>query len=69
MQYEQERMRLEREITHPKSENILGVYKIKTHTITGLCSTTHKIYAIYEYPQVSLQDEIIARRKENKQFE
>ena len=62
-QYEKERSRFEAEISCPTCENILNVHKIKTHTISGLCSTTHKIYAIFEYPQVTLADEIAARRK------
>lgn len=52
-----------------KFENVLSVVKIKTHTIHGLCSITHKILVIYEYPQVTLLDQIIARQKEEKRFD
>lgn len=47
----------------------MSVSKIKTHTIHGLCSTTFKIFVIYEYPRVTLQDEILARQKEEKRFD
>lgn len=63
LQYEQERYKYERQMGEGEMENVLSVSKIKTHTIHGLCSTTFKIYVIYEYPQVTLLDEIMARQK------
>jgi hypothetical protein len=38
-------------------------------TVSGLCSTSHKIYAIYEYPEVTLYEEIQARQREHKIFD
>lgn len=69
LQFEQERHRLEKEIEAGIQDTVLSVVKIKSHTIHGLCSTTHKLYAIYEYPQVTLHDEIQARQKEEKRFD
>lgn len=37
--------------------------------MNNFCSTSYKIYAIYEYPQVTLSEEILARQKEAKYFE
>jgi hypothetical protein len=54
--YDQERSKYEMEIEGGIAENVLSVTKIKTHTIHGLCSTSFKIYVVYEYPQVTLQD-------------
>jgi hypothetical protein len=48
---------------------VLGVVRVRTHTFHGLCSTSHKVMAVYEYPQVTLQDEIVARQKEEKRFD
>ncbi len=43
--------------------------KVRAHSFHGLCSTSHKVLALYEYPQVTLQDEIAARLKEEKRFD
>ena len=33
------------------------------------CSNTYKIYVLYEYPELTLRDEIEVRAKEGKHFE
>jgi hypothetical protein len=66
--FEKERTRLETEAGTP-SDHVLTVVKVRAHTFHGLCSTSHKVMAVYEYPQVTLQDEIAARLKEEKRFD
>jgi hypothetical protein len=34
----------------------------------NLCSTSYKIYALFDYPEITLNDEINARRREGKHF-
>jgi hypothetical protein len=35
----------------------------------NFCSTCFKVYALFEYPQVTLREEIVARQREQKAFE
>lgn len=43
--------------------------RVESKIFSSFCSTTYKIYAVFEYPQVTLREEILARQKENKTFE
>ena len=50
-------------------EYIVSPVKVESKVFSSFCSTSYKVYAIFEYPQVTLREEIIARQKENKSFE
>lgn len=43
--------------------------KVFNKEFNNLCATTFKIYVVYEYPSVTLQEEIAARKKEDKYFD
>ena len=47
----------------------MGPVRVEAATFKNLCSTNYKVYALFEYPQVTLKDEILARRQESKSFE
>lgn len=60
---DQAKHKFQKEIEHGQQDNILSLIKFKLVTLSGLCSTSHKIYAIYEYPEVTLHEEIQARQR------
>ena len=46
----------------PHSENILNLVKIWAKEFRNFCSDSYKIYAVYEFPEITLQAEIQSRR-------
>ena len=50
-------------------EYIVSPVRVQSKVFNNFCSTSFKIYAIFEYPQVTLREEILARCKESKNFE
>lgn len=57
------------QIKQGPKEYIVSPVKVESRVFNSFCSTSYKIYAIFEYPQVTLREEILARQKENKNFE
>ena len=52
-----------------QSENSLKLIKLWTEEYSGVCSSVFKIFPMYEFSQVTLQDEIQARLNDRKVFE
>lgn len=50
-------------------EYIVSVVRAEGKTFHNFCSTCFKVYALFEYPQVTLREEIVARQREQKAFE
>lgn len=50
-------------------ENLLNVVEVDGRVKTNFCSGTYKLYIIYEYPTITLQEEIQARVKESRFFD
>jgi len=44
-------------------ENLLNIVEVEGRVKTNFCSGTYKLYIIYEYPTITLQEEIQARVK------
>jgi hypothetical protein len=44
-------------------ENLLNLVEVEGRVKTNFCSGTYKLYIIYEYPTITLQEEILARVK------
>ena len=51
------------------NENLLSLVKVTGKEFNNFCSNSYKIYALYEYPAITLEEEISARGRENKYFE
>lgn len=47
---------LRMQIEHGFREHIISPVKVEAKTFNSFCSTSFKIYAIFEYPQVSLKE-------------
>lgn len=60
---------LEAEAQAGPREYIVSVVRAEGKSFHNFCSTCFKIYALFEYPQVTLREEILARQRENKAFE
>jgi CRISPR/Cas system-associated endonuclease/helicase Cas3 len=60
---------LKEQISYGAREYIVSPVRIEAKVFNSFCSNSYKIYAIFEYPQVTLKEEIGARQKENKSFE
>lgn len=54
---------LEEQIKQGPKEYIVSPVKVESRVFNSFCSTSYKIYAIFEYPQVTLKEEILARQK------
>jgi len=59
---------LQEEIAQPQREFIINPIVVEHQVFNNFCSTSYKIYVVYEYPQVTLREEIMARKKEEKNF-
>ena len=51
------------------NEHLLSIVRFTGQEFNNFCSNSYKIYVLYEYPPITLEDEIQARSKENKCFE
>ena len=60
---------LKSQIDNGPQEHIISPIQMESKVFNNFCSTSYKIYAIFEYPQVTLREEILARQKEDKSFE
>lgn len=40
----------------PQNENILGLVRLFSQTFNNICSNSYKIYALYEYPSITLNE-------------
>ncbi len=60
---------LKEQIDKGPREYVISPVRIESKVFSSFCSTSYKLYAIFEYPQVTLREEISARQKENKNFE
>jgi hypothetical protein len=69
MLFEAKVKELKGQIDKGLQEYVISPVKIESKIFSSFCSTSYKIYALFEYPQVSLREEIMARQKENKSFE
>jgi hypothetical protein len=47
----------------------LAIREVVKEQMQHFCSNTFKIFVLYEYPELTLRDEIDVRAKENKFFE
>lgn len=52
-----------------QSENVLNLHKVWIEEHTNFCSDSYKIFPMYEYSNVTLLDEMEARKQELKYFE
>lgn len=43
--------------------------RLFSQTFNNICSNSYKIYALYEYPSITLEEEIGARKREGKYFD
>lgn len=64
----------ERQLTYfqaqqEQGENVLQMVKVLSKEFKNFCSNTYKIYTIYEYPSVTLEEEINARKEQQKYFD
>lgn len=53
----------------PAKENLLNLVEVQGRVKANFCSGTYKLYLIYEYPSITLQEEIAARARETRFFE
>lgn len=60
---------LQEQIDQGVREYVITPVKLESKVFSSFCSTSYKVYAIFEYPQVTLREEITARQKESKNFE
>jgi hypothetical protein len=60
---------LQEEIKTGSREYVVSVVSAEGRSFASFCSTAYKIFALFEYPQVTLREEISARQKEGKRFE
>jgi hypothetical protein len=68
-EYEGEHKRFQSLESQHQNENILALVRFFSQTFNNICSTSYKIYALYDYPSITLQDEINTRHLQNKYFE
>jgi hypothetical protein len=67
--YETEYKRLQGLESQPHNENILALVRFFSQTYNNICSTSYRIYALYDYPSITLHDEITTRHLQAKYFE
>lgn len=47
----------------PPRENLLNLVEVQGRVKANFCSGTYKLYLIYEFPSITLQEEIAARAR------
>ena len=68
-QYQNKKKELQELVKAGPKEYVISPVRIQSSIFSSFCSTSYKIYAIFEYPQVTLKEQISARQKENNSFE
>jgi hypothetical protein len=53
-EYDGEFKKLENLENMQQNENILSLVRLFSQTFKNICSTNYKIYALYEYPSITL---------------
>jgi hypothetical protein len=54
---------LQEQVDKGPREYVISPIRVESKVFSSFCSTSYKLYAIFEYPQVTLREEISARQK------